>query len=170
MRAGGGRVTELMARPLINLFFPELSGIIQPLSGEYAGRRQALEAIGFYSGYGVETGMLIDIFEKFGLSAIAQVDLLERVHHNQSLEALSKMAFVILQTVMYKLEKRFGRSTLDHVNRTMKLVRYTRGNYYLDVEEVVEQARPPMCTLPEYLASREELHCDQTLAGAPWTD
>lgn len=167
---GGGRVTELMARPLINLFFPELSGIIQPLSGEYAGRRQALETISFYSGYGVETGMLIDIFEKFGLAAIAQVDLLERVHHNQSLEALSKMAFVILQTVMYKLEKRFGRSALDDVNRTMKLVRYTRGNYYLDVEEVVEQARPPMCTLPEYLARREELHSDQTLAGAPWTN
>lgn len=164
---GGGRVTELMARPLINLFFPELSGIIQPLSGEYAGRRKALEAIGFYSGYGVEIGMLIDVFEKFGLSAIAQVDLLERVHHNQSLEALSKMAFVILQTVMYKLERRFGRSALDHVNRTMKLVRYTRGNYYLDVEEVVEQMRPPICTLPEYQARQKELCCDQTLVGAP---
>lgn len=148
---GGGRVTELMARPLINLFFPELSGVIQPLSGEYAGRRTALEQIVFYSGYGVETGMLIDIFEKFGLSAIAQVDLLERIHHNQPLEALSKMAFVILQTVMYKLEKRFGVSILDNLNRTMKLVRYSRGNYYLEVEEVVEQERPPMITLPEYL-------------------
>lgn len=148
---GGGRVTELMARPLINLFFPELSGVIQPLSGEYAGRREALEQIVFYSGYGVETGMLLDIFEKFGLSAIAQVDLLERIHHNQPLEALSKMAFVILQTVMYKLEKRFDISILENVNRTMKLVRYTRGNYYLDVEDVVEQERPPMITLPEYL-------------------
>lgn len=167
---GGGRVTELMARPLINLFFPELSGVIQPLSGEYAGRRAALEQIAFYSGYGVETGMLIDIFEHFGLSAIAQVDLLERVHHNQPLEALSKMAFVILQTVMYKLEQRFGCRALDGVNRTMKLVRYQRGNYYLDVEDVVEQVRPPMNTLPEYLARREELTRDRTLAGAPWTD
>jgi glycosyltransferase involved in cell wall biosynthesis len=167
---GGGRVTELMARPLINLFFPELSGVIQPLSGEYAGRRAALEQIAFYSGYGVETGMLIDIFERFGLGAIAQVDLLERVHHNQPLEALSKMAFVILQTVMYKLEQRFGQRALADVNRTMKLVRYTRGNYYLDVEDVVEQARPPMNTLPEYLARREELTRDRTLAGAPRAD
>uniref|UniRef100_A0A7C1FN99 Glucosyl-3-phosphoglycerate synthase n=1 Tax=Caldilinea aerophila TaxID=133453 RepID=A0A7C1FN99_9CHLR len=158
---GGGRVTELMARPLINLLFPELSGVIQPLSGEYAGRRKALEQIVFYSGYGVETGMLIDVFEKFGLSAIAQVDLLERIHHNQPLEALSKMAFVILQTVMYKLEKRFGVSILENVNRTMKLVRYTRGNYYLDVEEVVEQERPPMITLPEYLQRHQQLQGEQ---------
>jgi glucosyl-3-phosphoglycerate synthase len=114
--------------------------------------------------------MLIDIFERFGLGAIAQVDLLERVHHNQPLEALSKMAFVILQTVMYKLEQRFGQRALDGVNRTMKLVRYTRGNYYLDVEDVVEQARPPMNTLPEYLARREELTRDRTLAGAPRAD
>lgn len=157
---GGGRVTELMARPLINLFFPELSGVIQPLSGEYAGRRTALEQIAFYSGYGVETGLLIDIFEQFGLGAIAQVDLLERIHHNQPLEALSKMAFVILQTVMYKLEQRFGLRALDGINRTMKLVRYSRGNYYLDVEDVVEQVRPPMNTLPEYLARQEELTRD----------
>jgi hypothetical protein len=80
--------------------------VIQPLSGEYGGRRKALEQLPFFSGYGVEIGMLIDIFEKFGLSAIAQVDLLERIHHNQPLEALSKMSFVILQAVMSKLEKR----------------------------------------------------------------
>ena len=72
---GGGRVTELTARPLLNLFFPELSGIIQPLSGEYGGRRTALEQLAFSSGYGVEIGLLIDIFEKFGLDALAQVDL-----------------------------------------------------------------------------------------------
>ncbi|MCO5213432.1 MAG: glucosyl-3-phosphoglycerate synthase [Caldilinea sp.] len=167
---GGGRVTELMARPLINLFFPELSGIIQPLSGEYAGRRSALEQIVFYSGYGVETGMVIDIFEQFGLSAIAQVDLLERIHHNQPLEALSKMSFVILQTVMRKLERRFERPILDEVNRSMKLVRYTRGNYFLDVEEVAELERPPMITLPEYNATRQEAAHDRALAGAPRTD
>lgn len=167
---GGGRVTELMARPLINLFFPELSGIIQPLSGEYAGRRSALEQIVFYSGYGVETGMLIDVFEAFGLAAIAQVDLLERIHHNQPLEALSKMAFVILQTMMYKLERRLGRRALEEVNRTMKLVRYTRGNYYLDIEEVVEEERPPMCSLPEYRAKREELTGERTMACASRAD
>ena len=123
--SGGGRVTELMARPLINLFYPELSGVLQPLSGEYAGRRTALEQAVFFSGYGVETGLLIDVFERYGLAAIAQVDLLERIHKNQSLEALSKMAFVILQAIMQKLEGRIGQPLLQDVNRTMKLARAT---------------------------------------------
>jgi glucosyl-3-phosphoglycerate synthase len=146
----GGRVTELTARPLLNLFYPELSGLIQPLSGEYGGRRTALEQCGFFSGYGVEIGLLIDIFEKYGLSAIAQVDLLERIHHNQSLEALSKMSFTILQAVIRKLERRFNRDMLEEVNKTMKLIRFEAGNYYLEVQDVVERERPPMIELPEY--------------------
>ncbi len=147
---GGGRVTELMARPLINLFYPELSGVIQPLSGEYGGRRSALEQVPFFSGYGVEIGMLIDILEKFGLPALAQVDLLERIHHNQPLEALSKMSFVILQAVMRKLEGRFGTPFIEEVHKTMKLVRYKRGNYFLDIEEVAEMERPPMREVADY--------------------
>ncbi len=71
----GGRVTELTARPLINLFFPELSGVIQPLSGEYAGRRELLESVPFFTGYAVEIGLLIDIADRVGLSGIGQVDL-----------------------------------------------------------------------------------------------
>ena len=81
---GGGRVTELVARPLLNLFYPELSGLIQPLSGEYAGRRDVLESIPFFTGYGVEIGLLVDIAKKFGLNAIAQINLERRVHTNQS--------------------------------------------------------------------------------------
>jgi glucosyl-3-phosphoglycerate synthase len=147
---GGGRVTELTARPLFNLFYPELSGVIQPLSGEYGGRRAALEQLTFYSGYGVETGLLIDVFEKFGLKAIAQVDLLERIHHNQSLQALSKMSFVIIQTMLSKLEKRFQRPILEEVNKSMKLIEYQNGAYYLNVQELAEQERAPMIELPEY--------------------
>ncbi len=147
---GGGRVTELTARPLLNLFYPELSGVVQPLSGEYGGRRAALERLHFFSGYGVEIGMLIEVFEKFGISAIAQVDLLKRVHHNQSLEALSKMSFVILQAFMQRLETRSQVSILDDVNRTMKLVRYDRRGYYLEVEEVPEYERPSMIEIAEY--------------------
>jgi len=147
---GGGRVTELTARPLLNLFYPELSGIIQPLSGEYAGRRSALERLPFFSGYGVETGLLIDVFEHFGLSAVAQVDLLERVHHNQPLEALSKMSFAIIQAVIRKLEGRLGRAVLDEVNKSMKLIRYQSGDYRLEVEEIAERERPPMIEIPEY--------------------
>ena len=147
---GGGRVTELTARPLLNLFYPELSGIIQPLSGEYAGRREAFERATFFSGYGVETGLLIDIFEQFGLGAIAQVDLLERIHHNQELEALGKMSFAIIQTVLRKLEPRFERSFIKDINRTMKIPKYNKGRYDLAVEQVAERERPPMVTIPEY--------------------
>ncbi len=150
--SGGGRVTELTARPLLNLFYPELSGIVQPLAGEYAGRRGALEQLPFSSGYGVETGLLIDIFERHGLSAIAQVDLLERVHHNQPLEALSKMSFAIIQTVVRKLEARSGSPLLEEVNRSMKLIRHQAGGYFLEVEEIAEQERPPIATLPQYQA------------------
>ncbi len=147
---GGGRVTELAARPLLNLFYPELSGVIQPLSGEYAGRRGALEQASFFSGYGVETGLLIDIFDRYGLHSIAQVDLLERIHHNQELEALSKMSFAIIQTVLHKLEARYERAIVEDVNKTMKLIRYSNGGYFLDVEEVAELERPPMIRVPAY--------------------
>ena len=152
---GGGRVTELTARPLLNLFYPELSGVVQPLSGEYGGKRETLERLSFFSGYGVEIGLLIDIFEKCGLQAIAQVDLQERIHHNQPLEALSKMSFAIIQAVIRKLESRYGQSFLENVNRTMKLIRYEEGSFMLDIEEIAERDRPAMIDLPEY---RERLH------------
>lgn len=152
---GGGRVTELTARPLLNLFYPELSGVIQPLSGEYGGRRTALEQLPFFSGYGVEIGLLIDIFECFGLESIAQVDLLERIHHNQELEALSKMSFAIIQAVIQKLDRRQKSSLLEEVNKTMKLIRYEPGRFFLEVEEIAEKERPSMISLPEYQERRK---------------
>jgi len=102
---GGGRVTEILVRPLFSQFFPMLSGMIQPLSGEYAGRREIYEQIPFPIGYGVETGMLIDIHQKWGLSILAQTDLEQRVHRNQSTTALGKMAFGIMQTFWNRLDK-----------------------------------------------------------------
>jgi len=153
---GGGRVTELTARPLLNLFYPELSGVIQPLSGEYAGRRESLEKAVFFSGYGVETGLLIDVFERQGLRAIAQVDLLERIHHNQELEALSKMSFAIIQTVLRKIEARYERAIIEDVNKTMKLIHYANGAYFLDVEEVAERERPAMIGIPAYIDSHKK--------------
>ena len=152
---GGGRVTELTARPLLNLFYPELSGVVQPLSGEYASRRSFLESTPFFSTYGVETGLLIDAFEAHGLAAIAQVDLLERIHHNQSLEALSKMSFVIIQAFLRKLEKRYGQQMVEDVNKSMKLIRHAGNGYSLEVEEIIEHERPPMLDVPAYLARRE---------------
>ena len=153
--AGGGRVTELTARPLLNLLYPELSGLIQPLAGEYAGRREALERLPFFSGYGVETGLLIDMAEQFGVRSIAQVDLLERVHRNQDLEALSKMSFAIIQVVMRRIERRAGSAILEGLNTTMKIIRRNAGGYYLDVEHVAEDDRPPMIEVEEYLQSRK---------------
>ena len=148
--SGGGRVTELTARPLLNLLYPELSGLIQPLAGEYGGRRAALEKLHFSSGYGVEIGLLIDTLELFGLGGIAQVDLQERIHHNQPLEALSKMSFTIIQTVFRKLGRRYDRNFIDDMNRTMKLIRYEPGRFFLEVDEIAEQERPPMVDIPEY--------------------
>lgn len=149
--SGGGRVTELTARPLLNLFYPELSGMLQPLSGEYAGRRTALEQIPFFTGYGVETGMLIDLLERYGLGALAQVDLLERVHRNQTLVSLSKMAFAITQVVIQRMEQRQRVSLLEPVNQTMKLItQRDDGGFHLELREIRDHERPAMVHIPEY--------------------
>jgi nucleotide-binding universal stress UspA family protein len=151
---GGGRVTELVARPLINLFFPELSGMIQPLSGEYAGRRALLEAIPFFTGYAVEIGHLIDAAERVGIEGLGQVDLERRVHRNQELEGLSRMSFVILQAVMKRLEERRKARLFAELGSTMKLPRSGRGRLSLEVIELADQERPPMIRIPEYLERR----------------
>ena len=111
---------------------------------------KVLEQLPFFSGYGVEIGLLIDIFEKFGLHAIAQVNLQQRVHHNQPLDALSKMSFAIIQAVIRKIEGRYGRNMLESVNKTMKLIRYEKERFFLDMEEIAEKERPPILELREY--------------------
>jgi nucleotide-binding universal stress UspA family protein len=151
---GGGRVTELVARPLINLFYPELSGMIQPLAGEYAGRRSLLEAIPFFTGYAVEIGHLIDAAERVGIEGLGQVDLERRVHRNQELEGLSRMSFVILQAVMKRLEERRKARLFAEMGSTMKLPRSGRGRLSLEVIELADQERPPMIRIPEYLERR----------------
>ena len=151
---GGGRVTELTIRPLFNLFYPELSGMIQPLAGEYAGRRSVLERVPFFTGYGVETGLLIDLFNEFGLKAIAQVDLEERVHRNQPLPSLSQMAFAILQVVMQRLEGKNRIQLMDEVNRSMKLIKPRERGYALELKAIQDRERPPMISIPEYQAKR----------------
>ena len=153
---GGGRVTELVARPLVNLFFPELSGLIQPLSGEYAGRRSLLETIPFFTGYAVEIGHLIDAAERVGIEGLGQVDLERRVHRNQELEGLSRMSFVILQAVMKRLEERRRVRLFAELGSTMKLPRSGKGRLSLEVIELADQERPPMVRIPEYLERRRE--------------
>ncbi|MGA3214734.1 MAG: glucosyl-3-phosphoglycerate synthase [Acidimicrobiales bacterium] len=97
---GGGRVTELVARPALALLFPELRGVVQPLAGEVAVRREALEHIELADGYGVEVGMLIDISRRYGIGAIAQVDLDVRTHRNRPLSELAPQARDVLEVVL----------------------------------------------------------------------
>jgi Glycosyltransferases involved in cell wall biogenesis len=104
-RGAGGRVTELVARPLINMFWPELAGFVQPLAGEYAGRREVLELVPFVTHYGVELALLIDLLELVGLDAMAQVDLGTRVHKHQSVTMLGEMAAQIMHTAWSRLER-----------------------------------------------------------------
>jgi nucleotide-binding universal stress UspA family protein len=151
---GGGRVTELVARPLINLFYPELSGLIQPLAGEYAGRRSLLESIPFFTGYAVEIGHLIDAAERVGIEGLGQVDLERRVHRNQELEGLSRMSFVILQAVVKRLEERRKVRLFAELGSTMKLPRSGNRQLSLEVIELADQERPPMIRIPEYLERR----------------
>ncbi len=97
---GGGRTTELVARPLMSLYYPELTGLHQPLSGEYAGRRTVLEQLPFVQGWGVEIAMLIDIARIHGPEAIAQIDLGTREHRHRSLHALSVQAAEVMATML----------------------------------------------------------------------
>ncbi|HVM25823.1 MAG TPA: glucosyl-3-phosphoglycerate synthase [Candidatus Limnocylindrales bacterium] len=154
---GGGRVTELMARPLINLFFPELSGMIQPLSGEYAGRRELLEKLPFFTGYAVEIGLLIDILDQAGLPGIGQVDLERRIHRNQPLPNLSQMAYVILQGAIRKLEERHRLELLSEVGRGMKLINTGKDHFNLEVREIGDEIRPPIISVPAYVERRKSL-------------
>ncbi len=147
---GGGRVSALMIRPLFNTFFPELAGFIQPLSGEYAGRREMLEKIPFRIGYGVETGILIDIYQKFGLNCMAQVDLDRRIHRNQRLPALSKMSFAILQTFIDRLSSINKLELKEELNRSMRLFKRHGTEYVFDLYEYSSVERPPMITLEAY--------------------
>jgi glucosyl-3-phosphoglycerate synthase len=102
---GGGRVSEILIRPLISLFYPELVGILQPLSGEYAARRGTLESLAFPTGYGVEIAHLIDLAGTGRIDHIAQTDLVKRVHRNRDDGELGSMAFAILRVVLRRLQR-----------------------------------------------------------------
>jgi glucosyl-3-phosphoglycerate synthase len=147
---GGGRVTELVARPLLNLLWPQLAGVVQPLSGEYAGRRAALEQVPFSSGYGVELGLLVDLAERFGMDAIAQVDLERRVHRNQDVQALGRMSFGILQAVFQRLVEE-GRAAPGTYGTTLVQFSNQLREYHMEPREIVTTRRPPIVTVDDYL-------------------
>jgi len=109
---GGGRTTELVARPLLSLFSPGLSTLAQPLSGEFAGRRSALETIPFVEGWGVEIAMLFDIATAYGVDTIAQVDLGTRHHRHRSLHALSVQAAEVMASALTRIDHHLNIVTL----------------------------------------------------------
>jgi glucosyl-3-phosphoglycerate synthase len=147
---GGGRVTELVIRPMFSLFFPELTQIIQPLSGEYAGYREIFERIPFPIGYGVETSMILDICEKWGLDVIAQVDLERRVHRNQDTKALGKMAFAILKTFFKRVEKLGFLDIKQELFSDMIQYNLVNDQFQSDLYAVEAVERPPIIEIPEY--------------------
>ena len=147
---GGGRVTELVIRPLFSLFFPELTQILQPLSGEYAGYRDVFEKIPFPIGYGVETSMILDICQKWGLDVIAQVDLEKRVHRNQDTRSLGKMAFVILDTFLRRVEKQDLIKLNQEPFKEMIQYNLVRNAFEPDILTIDGLERPPMVEIEEY--------------------
>ncbi|MFI5568529.1 glucosyl-3-phosphoglycerate synthase [Streptomyces sp. NPDC051740] len=144
----GGRVTELMARPLLNMHWPQLAGFVQPLGGEYAARRSLLEQLPFPVGYGVELGMLVDALHLVGLDALAQVDVGVRIHRHQDGQALGRMAAAIYRTAQLRLARgHLIRPSLTQFERTGD--NFEPRTYSVDTEE-----RPPMAEIAEYQARR----------------
>ncbi|MFI5800658.1 glucosyl-3-phosphoglycerate synthase [Streptomyces sp. NPDC051677] len=140
----GGRVTELMARPLLNMHWPQLAGFVQPLGGEYAARRSLLEQLPFPVGYGVELGMLVDALHLVGLDALAQVDVGVRKHRHQDGQALGRMAAAIYRTAQLRLARgHMIRPALTQFERSGD--GFEPRTYSVDTEE-----RPPMAEIVEY--------------------
>jgi glucosyl-3-phosphoglycerate synthase len=139
---GGGRVTELTARPLLNLFYPELAGFRQPLAGEFAATRDLLHRLPFATGYAVEIAMLIDAWREVGLDGLAQVDVEVRQNRHQSLGELAPMAYAVLRAVCARLERE-GR--LTGVEAAEELLFPTADG--LEERSVPLLERPPFATL-----------------------
>ncbi len=152
--SGGGRVTEILIRPLFSLFFPELTAIIQPLSGEYAVRREVLEAIPFPIGYGVETSHLLDVYTRWGMDAFGQTDLDQRVHRNQATRSLGRMAFGILQTFLSRVQSLGVVPELPELSTVLRQFQVKDEEFETVEYQIVEEERPPMDTVDDYRSKR----------------
>lgn len=148
---GGARVTELVARPLLNMLYPQLAGVVQPLSGEYAGWRDLLASLPFFTGYAVDIGLLLDIVQRHGASALVQADLGLRVHHNQDVLALGRMSMQVLQALFLRLQGE-GRARLE-------------GEIGELVQFVFDDDGPKACKHHLQVAERRPM--SEVLSGAP---
>jgi glucosyl-3-phosphoglycerate synthase len=152
--SGGGRVTEILVRPLFSLFFPELSALVQPLSGEYAVRRDVLERLSFPIGYGVETSHVIDVYTEWGLQAFGQTDLDQRVHRHHATRDLGKMAFGILHTFLNRLRSRGIVPDLPTLTPILRQFQAHEETYEQVLFEIREEERPPMIDIDAYRRTR----------------
>ncbi len=145
--AGGGRVTELVVRPLLAALRPELGALIQPLAGEYAGTRELLTSIPFAAGYGVEIGIILDTVEQFGIDAIGQIDLGTRIHRNRPLHELGPMARQIVATLLARVGVEDSGSALTQFVMA-------DGSHTIRRSCPVLDDRPPMRTVLAAVGSR----------------
>jgi glucosyl-3-phosphoglycerate synthase len=144
---GGGRVTELMARPWLSAFWPELGGVLQPLAGEYAARTALLRELPFRCGYGVDLGLLIDTYTVAGLDAIAQVDLRRRWHRHSDLPSLGRMASEVMLTAVDRLRADSRLPADLDAARELWQPQRLEGSVALQHHEIDTAERPPLSSL-----------------------
>ncbi len=163
----GGRVTELCARPMFNMFYPELSGFIQPLGGEYGGHREILENVQYMTGYGVETNILIEVYEKFGLNVMGQVDLLSREHRHQNTSALTKMSFIIMNTILRRnqnlnlnsniLIKNYKKNNNEFVKNNVNDTEFVNENFLL-ITDANDEVLPTISDYKKFNQKNKNLY------------
>ncbi|HEU0130376.1 MAG TPA: glucosyl-3-phosphoglycerate synthase [Mycobacteriales bacterium] len=141
---GGGRVTELVARPWLSAFWPDLAYVIQPLAGEQAGRRAVLETLPFAAHYGVEIGLLIDVYHRYGMAGLAQVDLDRRIHRNQAVPQLGRMAFVIQHAILRRLAAEGRAEFREPPANVLRQFRNVGEDYRVVSAELPLLDRPPL--------------------------
>ncbi len=153
----GGRVTEILIRPLLSLYFSELTGLIQPLAGEYAARRSLLEQLAFPVGYGVELAHLIDVWNEYGLDALAQTDMEQRCHRRRSNQELGRMAAGLLQTLNRRLPgPQPGSEGEDH-GACLHQFERRNGDWRRQTHQIVDHERPPLAQVAAYWRRRAAL-------------
>ncbi len=148
VEVGGGRVTELTARPLLNLWYPELAGLFQPLAGTIAARADVLRELHFLTGYGVEIGNIVEYAHKWGIDGLAQSELGEILHRNQPLEALSKMSFQVLEAFFRLSNGLLAPGMADHMNGVLRQPFLSEKGFTLYQAELRQEVRPPASAVP----------------------
>ena len=152
----GGRLTEILARPLLSLWYPQLSWLIQPLAGEFCARRSLLERLAHPVGYGVELAHLLDLTSSHGPEIFAQTDLGRRCHRHRSNRQLGQAAHALLQVLQLRLRRRG--ILLDQPQEEPMLNQFVRHAGQWQAEElcIIEQERPPLIDIPEYRARHHQ--------------